>query len=109
MPLDAKLLQGFKDRRKKIYAAGGEDKIKQRHEKGLLSARERLMALYQPDTFQEIGAFVKHTCTHFGMDKKDLAADGVIVGTGFVDGRQVSAFSQDFTVVGGTLGKLHAR
>ena len=109
MPLDAKLLKELTDRRKKIYAAGGEDKIAKRHEKGLLSARERLMALFQPDTFQEIGAHIRHTCTHFGMQDKDLPADGIVVGTGYVDGRQVSAFSQDFTVVGGTLGKMHAR
>jgi len=108
MPLDAKLSE-LRKKRKTILAAGGEDKIKKRHDKGLMSARERLLALYQPDTFQEIGAHIKHTCTHFGMESKDLAADGVIVGTGFVDGRQVSAFSQDFTVVGGTLGKMHAR
>jgi acetyl-CoA carboxylase carboxyltransferase component len=109
MPLDAKILDTFRQRRKKILAAGGEDKAKERHEKGLMTARERLNHLFQPDTFQELGAFVKHQCTSFGMETKDLAADGVIVGSGYVDGRQVSAFCQDFTVVGGTLGKMHAR
>jgi acetyl-CoA carboxylase carboxyltransferase component len=109
MPLDAKTQEKFHERRKHILSAGGDAKIKDRHEKGLMSARERILNLYQPDTFQEIGAYVKHQCTSFGMEKKDLAADGVVVGTGYVDGRQVAAFSQDFTVVGGTLGKMHAR
>ncbi len=109
MPLDAKLTEALSKKRKWIYAAGGDDKIAKRHEKGLLSARERLMALYNPDTFQEIGAHIQHQCTHFGMEKKSLAADGIVVGTGYVGAKQVAAFSQDFTVVGGTLGKMHAR
>ena len=66
------------------------------------------MHLFQPETFQEFGTFIRR-CTTFGMAEKDLPADGVIVGTGYVDGRQVAAFSQDFTVVAGTLGKMHAR
>jgi acetyl-CoA carboxylase carboxyltransferase component len=109
MPLDAKLRDKLKERRSKILAAGGADKAKERHERGLMTARERLLTLYQPDTFQEYGAHIRHSCTAFGMEKKDLPADGVIVGTGYVDDREVAAFSQDFTVVGGTLGKMHAR
>ena len=95
--------------RNSVLAGGGEKKIKERHEKGLLSARERLSHLFQPETFQEFGTFVRHTCTAFGMGEKELPADGVIVGTGYVGGRQVAAFSQDFTVVAGTLGKMHAK
>lgn len=109
MTLDAKLRDRLRQRRKTIMAGGGEKKIKERHEKGLLSARERLTRLFQPDTFQEYGAHIKHTCTAFGMADKDIPEDGVIAGTGFVAGRQVAAFSQDFTVLGGTLGKMHAR
>ncbi len=109
MPLDAKLLDTLRKRRETIFAAGGKKKIAERHEKGLLSARERLLRLFQPDTFQEYGAHIRHTCTAFGMADKDIPEDGVIVGTGYVAGRQVAAFSQDFTVVGGTLGKMHAR
>jgi len=109
MPLDAKQLDSFRERRKKVLAAGGEDKIKKRHDKGLMTARERLNALFQPDTFQELGSFVKHQCTSFGMEKQDFPGDGIIAGSGYVDGRQVTAFSQDFTVLGGSLGKMHAR
>lgn len=109
MSLDAKLRSQLQERKSKIEAGGGKKKISERHEKGLLSARERLAALFQPDTFQEYGAYIRHTCTNFDMAEKEIVADGVISGSGFVDGRQVAAFSQDFTVVGGTLGKMHAR
>ncbi len=109
MPLDAKILDTYKERRKKVLAAGGKDKIEKRHEKGLMAARERLIYLFQPDTFQEIGAFIKHQCTSFGMEKEDFPGDGIVAGTGYVDGRQVTAFSQDFTVLGGSLGKMHAK
>ena len=109
MPLDAKTLENFKARRKKIFTAGGEKRIKARHDKGLMTARERLMCLFQPDTFQEMGSYIKHQCTSFGMEKEDFPGDGIVTGTGYVDGRQVTAFSQDFTVLGGSLGKMHAR
>ena len=109
MPLDSKILETYKEQRKKVLAAGGQDKIKKRHEKGLMTARDRLNYLFQPDTFQEIGAFIKHQCTFFGMEKEDFPGDGIIAGTGYVDGRQVTAFSQDFTVLGGSLGKMHAQ
>ena len=74
-----------------------------------MTARDRLDALFQEGTFQEHGAHVQHSARYFGMEKKVLPADGVVAGTGYVDGRQVSAFSQDFTVVGGSLGKMHAK
>src|SRR6056297_2765340 len=109
MAIAKELLEGLEKRRETVQAGGGADKIKKMHEKGQLSARERLLRLYSPDTFQEFGAHIRHTATHFGMAKKELPADGVIVGTGYVDSRQVAAFSQDFTVAAGTLGKMHAR
>ncbi len=107
--LSEKHLEILRERRAKILAGGGEKKIRARHEKGLMSARERLLALFQEDTFQEIGTHAHHTARHFGLADKELPSDGVIVGTGFVDGRPVAAFSQDFTVMGGTLGKMHAK
>ena len=73
MPLDAKILEAYKKRRKKVLAAGGEAKIKKRHDKGLMTARERLMYLFQPDTFQEVGAYIKHHCTSFGMERAGLS------------------------------------
>lgn len=109
MTLPEKLLEELQKRREDIYAAGGQDKIEKRHEKGLLTARERLGLLFQPDTFQEIGAHIRHSATAFGMAKKSFPADGVVAGTGYVGGVPVAAFSQDFTVGAGTLGKMHAQ
>jgi acetyl-CoA carboxylase carboxyltransferase component len=109
MTLSTKQLDELQERRAKIYASGGEDKIEQRHAKGLLTARERLLALFQPDTFQEVGTHVHHQVHHFGMADKVLPSDGVICGTGYVNGIPVAAFSQDFTVAAGTLGKMHAQ
>ncbi len=109
MTLDPKLLRELQDRREAIVAGGGEDKLRKRRERGQLSARERLQALFEPETFQEIGAHVRHQARHFGMQDRVLPADGIVVGTGYVDGVPVAAFSQDFTVSGGTLGKMHAR
>src|SRR5512132_3160128 len=109
MPLESRGLKRLREKHQHVLAGGGEKKIKERHDQGLLTARERLTHLCQPETFPEFGTFIRHSCTTFGMAEKDLPADGVIVGTGYVDGRQVAAFSQDFTVVAGTLGKMHAR
>jgi acetyl-CoA carboxylase carboxyltransferase component len=109
MTLRPELLEQLQRRRRHIAAGGGLDKIEQRHAKGLLSARERLDALFQPGTFQEIGMHVRHGARHFGLDKKEFPADGVITGTGYVAGELVAAYSQDFTVNAGTLGKAHAQ
>lgn len=109
MTISAKLMDTLKQRREQVFAGGGEDKIKARREKGLLSARDRLDTLFEPHTFQEIGTHIKHACRHFGMADKELPGDGVVVGTGYVNGRPVAAVSQDFTVTGGALGKMHAK
>ena len=74
-----------------------------------LTARERLNLFFDPDTFVEIGADVVHRCVDFGMNTKQPAGDGVITGYGRVDGREVFAFAQDFKVLGGSLGEMHAR
>jgi acetyl-CoA carboxylase carboxyltransferase component len=106
MTLSARLLQDMRDRTTRIAAGGGAEKASARHELGQLTARERLGALFQEGTFQEIGMHVR--ASPQGGVTKDFPADGVVVGTGFVDGRPVAAFSQDFTVAAGTLGKMHA-
>ncbi len=106
--MKASKIQELRERRRKIINAGGEDKIKARHEKGLLTARERLEALFQPETFQETGMHIRHCGQHFGSADKELPADAVITGTGYVNGQLIAAVSQDFTVAGGTLGKMHA-
>jgi hypothetical protein len=74
-----------------------------------MTARDRLAALYQAGTFQEWGMHADHDCHNFGLAKKSLPGDGVVTGTGLVDGRAVAAFSQDFTVGGGALGRIHSK
>ena len=94
--------------KEKLAQGGGEKRIKAQHDKGKLTARERLAILFDEDSFVEMDTFVKHRCSNFGMDKKELPGDGVVTGYGQVDGRLVFAFAQDFTVSGGSLGEYHA-
>jgi propionyl-CoA carboxylase beta chain len=103
------LLQELEKRRAEVRAGGGEDKLKARRDKGVMAARDRVTELFQAGTFQESGMHADHDCHNFGMEKKSLAADAVVTGTGIVDGRLVASFSQDFTVAGGSLGRIHAR
>ena len=93
----------------KITAAGGDDKIAKQHKAGKLTARERINLLMDPDSFVELDAFVKHRCSEFGMEAVDAPAEGVVTGYGTVDGRLVYVFAQDFTVIGGSLGEMHAK
>ncbi|MEM7791290.1 MAG: acyl-CoA carboxylase subunit beta [Verrucomicrobiota bacterium] len=109
MAIDPLLLEELSNRRKIANEGGGADKLRKRHEKGQLSARERLQTFFQPGTFQEFGMHAQHTCTRFGMEKKSLPYDGVVCGTGLVEGRAVAAYAQDFTVGGGALGRIHAK
>ncbi|MCK8059544.1 MULTISPECIES: acyl-CoA carboxylase subunit beta [unclassified Fusibacter] len=87
---------------------GGEKRIEKQHKSGKLTARERINLLFDEGTFVELDAFVKHRCTNFGMEKVDAPAEGCVTGYGKVDGRLVYSFAQDFTVVGGSLGEMHA-
>ncbi|MBF0462077.1 MAG: acyl-CoA carboxylase subunit beta [Magnetococcales bacterium] len=88
---------------------GGQERIDAQHRRGKLTARERLEALMDPDSFEELDMFVEHQCTDFGMDQAHVAGDGVVTGYGSVHGRRVFAFSQDFTVFGGSLSETNAR
>ncbi len=108
MTLNAKALEELRDRQARILAGGGAEKTLARHQQGQLTARERLDALFQEGSFQEIGMHIRSTRQAGVAQQKELAADGVVVGTGYVAGRAVAAFSQDFTVAAGTLGKMHA-
>lgn len=101
-------LEDLRQRKAKIQAGGGAKRIAKQHESGKLTARERIQLLFDENTFVELDAFVTHRCTNFGMEKTDAPAEGVITGYGHVDGRIVYAFAQDFTVVGGSLGEMHA-
>ncbi len=109
MPIAQELLDDLHARRERIMAGGGQDKLEARRKKGLLTARDRLEALFEPGTMLETYMHARHGCHNFGLEKKELPADGVITGTGLVDGRPVAAFSQDFTVAGGSLGSRHAQ
>ncbi len=87
---------------------GGEDRIKSQHEKGKLTARERIELLVDEGSFEEVDTFVKHRATDFGLDKQHFPGDGVVTGFAKIDGRPVALFSQDFTVFGGSLSEAHA-
>ncbi len=101
-------LEDLRQRKEKIMLGGGEKRIEKQHAQGKLTARERLLKLFDEDSFTEIDAFVKHRCTYFDMDKNELPTDGVVTGYGKVDGRIVYAYAQDFTVMGGSLGEVQA-
>lgn len=101
-------IEDLRKRKAKIIEAGGKKRIDKQHESGKLTARERMLLLFDENTFVELDAFMKHRCTNFGMEKVDAPAEGVVTGYGYVDGRLVYAYAQDFTVVGGSLGEMHA-
>lgn len=98
----------LKNRKEKIEESGGKEKIESQHNKGKLTARERILRLLDENTFCEIDAFVEHRCEDFGMDKMKIAGEGVVTGYGKINGRQVCIYAQDFTVIGGSLGQMHA-
>ncbi len=87
---------------------GGEKRIAAQHKKGKLTARERINILLDEGSFEEIGMFVSHRCTDFGMGNEQYLGDGVVTGYGTIHGRLVYVFSQDFTVFGGSLSETHA-
>lgn len=93
---------------RKVKLGGGEKRIERQHANGKLTARERIDLLFDQGTFIEVDKFVEHRCTNFGMEKLEAPSDGVVTGYGNVDGRLVFVFAQDFTVVGGSLGEMHA-
>jgi len=93
---------------KESKLGGGEQRIESQHKKGKLTARERLHFLLDQGSFEEIGAMVMHRSTNFGLDKQKFLGDGVVTGYGTIGGRLVYVFSQDFTVLGGSLAESHA-
>ena len=101
-------LEQLAEARHKVELGGGQAKIDKQHEKGKLTARERIEALVDEGTFYETGMFAKHRTTHFGMDKADAPADGVVTGSGAVFGRPLHIASQDFTVMGGSAGETQS-
>ncbi|MDA8125364.1 MAG: methylmalonyl-CoA carboxyltransferase [Deltaproteobacteria bacterium] len=105
----AEKIDEFQLRKQRLMAMGGEEMIKKQHAQKKLTARERLALFFDEGSFQEIQLFVKHRSALFGLDEKEIPADGVITGFGRVNGRTVFAAAQDFTSAGGTLGEMHAR
>ena len=99
----------MKAKKEHFMQGGGQKQIDKQHQKGKLTARERLDLLFDEGTFVELDLLVKHRCVNFGQDKKENPGEGVTVGYGTVDGRLVYAFAQDFTVEGGSLGEMHAK
>lgn len=100
--------QKLKSLREIAKLGGGQERIDAQHRKGKLTARERIDILLDQDSFEELGTFVTHNCIDFGMDKNIFPGDGVITGWGEINGRLVYVFSQDFTVLGGSLSERHA-
>lgn len=102
-------IKDFFFRKDKASIGGGEKAIQKQMAMGKMTARDRINALLDPNSFLEFDLFVEHACRDFGMDKKELPADGVVTGTGTISGYPVCVFAQDFTVAGGSLGLMHAR
>ncbi|MBW2310213.1 MAG: acyl-CoA carboxylase subunit beta [Deltaproteobacteria bacterium] len=100
-------LEEFREKRQGTELGGGLKRIKVQHQKGKLTARERIDAFFDPGTFQELDLFVEHQCRDFGMESKKVPGDGVITGFGEVEGRKVAVYAQDFTALGGTVGEWH--
>ncbi len=101
-------LEELRRREAVARAGGGEKRVQRQHEAGKLTARERLAKLFDPGSFNELDLFVRHRATEFGLAEVEAPAEGVVTGHGTIDGRPVFAFAQDFTVIGGTLGEMHA-
>src|SRR6187551_215780 len=102
------ILKHLEDLERLAELGGGEDRVKRQHAVGKLTARERIDLLFDPGTFEEVDKLVTHRCRDFGMEQQVVPGDGVVAGHGLVDGRQVFAFAQDFTVFGGSLSETNA-
>jgi methylmalonyl-CoA decarboxylase subunit alpha len=108
MPLNKKIRE-LQEKREKVLLGGGEQAIEKQKALGKRTARERIMALLDENSFNEYDLFVEHDARDFDMDKKSLPSDGVIIGSGTIYGAPVAIFAQDFTVAGGSLGLMHSR
>ncbi len=102
-------LNDLREKRTAIEQGGGADRIAKHHKSGKLTARERIETLLDSGSFVELDAFVKHRCVEFGMQDVEAPAEGVVTGYGTVAGRLIYIYAQDFTVVGGSLGEMHAK
>src|SRR6201989_2240475 len=96
------------DLERRAELGGGAERLKRQHDAGKLTARERMELLFDVGTFEEVDKLVTHRCRDFGMEDQVIPGDGVVAGHGLIDGRQVFAFAQDFTVFGGSLSETNA-
>ena len=104
MSLLSKKLSECQEKKAKILQGGGDKAVAKQIAMGKLPARERINMILDPDSFYEYDLFIKHDAREFGMENKNLSGDGVIIGTGTINGRPVAIYAQDFTVAGGSLG-----
>src|SRR6187401_2878154 len=102
-------LEKLEAKRRAARLGGGQARIDAQHKKGRLTARERIAALLDEGSFEEVDTYVEHNCVDFGMDQQHIPGDGVVTGSGTINGRLVFVFSQDFTVFGGSLSERHAQ
>ncbi|NCX04072.1 MAG: methylmalonyl-CoA carboxyltransferase, partial [Betaproteobacteria bacterium] len=102
------IISQLESKRELARLGGGQKRIAAQHAKGKLTARERIELLLDEDSFEEWDMFVEHRCTDFGMADQTVPSDGVVTGYGMINGRLVFVFSQDFTVLGGSLSEAHA-
>lgn len=100
------MIKKVKEMRQKVAEAGGQKRIDAQHEKGKMTARERISQLIDAGTFQEVEPFMQHRHTDYGLDKDRYLGDGVVAGFGKIDGRRVCVYAQDFTVMGGSFGEV---
>ena len=105
----ATTIEQLEARRAAAKLGGGEKRIAAQHAKGRLTARERLAVLLDQESFEEVDVFVEHNCADFGMETQKFPGDGVVTGSGTINGRLVYVFAQDFTVFGGSLSERHAQ
>ena len=108
MSVQTEKIKELVELRAKARMGGGEKAIEKQHAKGKYTARERIDMLLDPGSFEEMDMFKLHRCTNFGMEKKQYLGDGVVTGSGTIDGRLVYVFAQDFTVNGGSLSETMA-
>ncbi|PCI31730.1 MAG: methylmalonyl-CoA carboxyltransferase [Alphaproteobacteria bacterium] len=102
------ILTKLEEKRDEARLGGGQRRIDTQHKKGKLTARERVEVLLDPGSFEEYDMFMEHRCVDFGMEEQKISGDGVVIGSGTINGRLVYIFSQDFTVFGGSLSETHA-
>ncbi len=106
---DHSIVKQLAKKRQLARQGGGVKRIEAQHSKGKLTARERLEVLLDPESFEEYGLYVEHRCTNFDMQNKKIPGDGVVTGQGTINGRLVFVYSQDFTVLGGSLSETNAK